>query len=462
MMEGTNAFVAALLIDILFDILSAAVIVAFCNVFMVRCTSKRRFLVLFLLNCTGSLLLLNLLGANMGTVGNIAIPLLTALPMIFYGYSCTLWQAVFFDAASYAFLCMMDYITQISFAAISGHSVAVLRSHVEGYLLMGLAARSVEITLAHILGNLRRKSTKQIELPWLYWFSMLLGPALIFMFYRFFVQESAAEATPDVFIAWAGVVLILVQLLLLWQIEHINAERQKQEEIKALQKEAALRMENTAQLAAAYEAQRKASHDYSNHLAVLQELLRSKKIAEAHQYLCDLSDVNNTMLVVSTGDPVVDAVLNQKYTQAKESEILIRFKVNDITSLCMERKDLVTVLANLLDNALEASVKAEGEKIIVFKLLKTSAAKVVLSVRNPSEPVEIINGAISTSKGDPRMHGYGLRNIRYILEQYHCPYTFHWKDGWFTFAAELPCHTQMEKECASENEIFGGTLCKER
>lgn len=450
-----------IVLDIFFNVLSMMVTVAFCDGFMERRAAPRRFFLLVSFNVIGNTLLLNLLGASMGTVGNIIIPLLAALPMVFYGYSCTPWQAVFFDAAGYAFLCMMDYITQITFSAISGYSVAVLRARVESYLLMGLAARSVEIALAHILGKLRRKGTRQFALPWPYWLGMLLGPALIFMFYRFFVEESVTQASPDAFIAWAGIALILVQLLLLWQMEHIHAERQKQEQIKALQKEAELRIESTTQLAAAYETQRKASHDYTNHLAVLQELLRNKKIEDAQHYLCELSDANNTMLVVSTADPVVDAVLNQKYVQAKERGVLIRFKVNDITSLCIERKDLVTVLANLLNNALEASEKAAGEKIVVFKLLKTSADKVVLSVRNTSEPVEIVDGNIPTSKEDSRLHGYGLRNIRYILEQYHCPYTFHWKDGWFVFAAELPCHTQMETECASENEILGGTLRKE-
>ena len=55
-------------------------------------------------------------------------------------------------------------------------------------------------------------------------------------------------------------------------------------------------------------------------------------------------------------------------------------------------------------------------------------------------PVQITNGQIPTSKENPLLHGYGLQNIGSILEQNHCPYTFEYRDGWFIFAAELPCN----------------------
>ena len=39
-----------------------------------------------------------------------------------------------------------------------------------------------------------------------------------------------------------------------------------------------------------------------------------------------------------------------------------------------------------------------------------------ISVRNTSEPVVIINGSIPTTKPEPQLHGFGLANIRLILD----------------------------------------------
>lgn len=261
------------------------------------------------------------------------------------------------------------------------------------------------------------------------------------------MRADAENPLSNAFVGWIGSSLVFVQMLLLWQTIHIQTEKQKQAEILALQKETELRLESTAQLSAAYEAQRKATHDYTNHLAVLQELLHDGKAAKAQQYLNELTQAPSAAPVVYTGTAVLDAVLNQKYAQAKAAGGCIRFQIADIPGLSVSQKDFVTVLANLLDNAIEAARQAENDKSIVFKLLPVSSCKAILCVRNTAMPVQITNGQIPTSKENPLLHGYGLQNIGSILEQNQCPYTFEYRDGWFIFAAELPCN-------AGESDTF--------
>ena len=61
-----------------------------------------------------------------------------------------------------------------------------------------------------------------------------------------------------------------------------------------------------------------------------------------------------------------------------------------------------------------------------------------ISVRNTSEPVVIISGSIPTTKPEPQMHGFGLANIRLILEKYSGEYTMFYENGWFQFTADIP------------------------
>ena len=62
----------------------------------------------------------------------------------------------------------------------------------------------------------------------------------------------------------------------------------------------------------------------------------------------------------------------------------------------------------------------------------------LISIRNTSMPVSIINSHIPTDKEPREEHGYGLSNVRHIMELLHAEYAFRYADGWFQFGAEIP------------------------
>ena len=65
-----------------------------------------------------------------------------------------------------------------------------------------------------------------------------------------------------------------------------------------------------------------------------------------------------------------------------------------------------------------------------------------ISIVNPSRPVQIIGGQIATTKPDPLLHGFGLRNVEgYSGKNYHAEYTFSFEDGRFIFTGRLARYT---------------------
>lgn len=79
---------------------------------------------------------------------------------------------------------------------------------------------------------------------------------------------------------------------------------------------------------------------------------------------------------------------------AKKNNIDIRFKVNDLSGIQVAPIDLVIIIGNLLDNAIEACVKLPaGEREIYAQLLLEDT--LFLSFRNTSPPVEIVNSYIA-------------------------------------------------------------------
>ena len=100
----------------------------------------------------------------------------------------------------------------------------------------------------------------------------------------------------------------------------------------------------------------------------------------------------------------------------------------------MPEEDLVTLLANLLDNAIEACEKLDT---IQFKMV-LEEGQLILSVRNPvNTPVQIKNNMIVTSKKDSLHHGIGLSNVDAVIKKYGGTSVLACDNGCFSFSALL-------------------------
>ena len=163
------------------------------------------------------------------------------------------------------------------------------------------------------------------------------------------------------------------------------------------------------------------------------------KICDVLNYVETLNgNLRESADVVNTNHAVVNVVLNQKYQCALEKNITMILSVNDLSGLTMGEEDLVTLLVNLLDNAVEACEKLEERRIIRFKMVLEDG-ELILSVSNPvAEPVIIDGKKIATTKKDGRNHGIGLLNVNGVIERLGGTSALRCEDGWFCFSAMIP------------------------
>lgn len=136
---------------------------------------------------------------------------------------------------------------------------------------------------------------------------------------------------------------------------------------------------------------------------------------------------------------IVNAILNTKYQEAISKHIVFVFKVNDLSRIGIDDEDLVVVLANLLNNAIEACEKCEEKKIIKFKFMVEDEL-IILSVKNTyNQPLVYDNDEIRTSKTvEPEAHGVGIKNIIRIVEKYEGEYVIQHNKMEFYFSLIIP------------------------
>jgi sensor histidine kinase regulating citrate/malate metabolism len=123
-------------------------------------------------------------------------------------------------------------------------------------------------------------------------------------------------------------------------------------------------------------------------------------------------------------DPVVSALLLGKSAQAVERGIRLRIDDDtDVTDLPVEQRDAVTILGNLLDNALEAVSETPDREVVVWLRASTDAMHLRVSDSGTGLPPDLAEQVFqrgwSTKPSDgPVGRGLGLALVVQAVRKY--------------------------------------------
>ena len=93
--------------------------------------------------------------------------------------------------------------------------------------------------------------------------------------------------------------------------------------------------------------------------------------------------------------------------------------------------DLVNLLANSLDNAIESSLQQKKRKEIAIAI-KNKRNYLWIEIKNAiSSSVLQKNAKLLTTKANRKYHGFGTESIRNLVEKYDGGTEYYEKDGWF-------------------------------
>lgn len=190
-----------------------------------------------------------------------------------------------------------------------------------------------------------------------------------------------------------------------------------------------------------YDKQRKLTHEYRNQIMCIESLLTLENYKKLQEYVKGVSGhLNKQLDYIRTNNVMVDAILNSKYQEMLDKNIVFIFKINDLSQIKICEEDIVVILSNLLNNAIEACEKCSRQKVIKMKFVKENDS-VVLSVKNTYNGELIIKDMeIQTSKKyDINEHGIGIKNIIEVITKYHGLYAIKNDQKEFYFSIILPC-----------------------
>lgn len=167
---------------------------------------------------------------------------------------------------------------------------------------------------------------------------------------------------------------------------------------------------------------RKYRHDFRHHVSTMERLVEEGEYLELKGYLNQLykQDLDlKQKMAVYTGNYIVDAVITGIVEQKKYENVEFQCVGKLPEKLYIEDVDICGVLANALENAMEASL---GSQIKQCVSMKTGCYEniVTFQIKNTYDSekyAELSKGQFATSKNEDG-HGYGISNMYRIAKQY--------------------------------------------
>ncbi len=167
---------------------------------------------------------------------------------------------------------------------------------------------------------------------------------------------------------------------------------------------------------------RRFRHDMNNHLSTVRSLFDSGNLKDAGDYLRELETQMTVHTRVFCKNSIVNAVLNAKYNLAQEHGIDSFFHIDLDRLAGMDSVSLCSLFSNTLDNAIEASLRIPDpkERRMSVKARVTENGYFTFEVTNAKKNRILLDekGRIQSDKGDSTIHGFGLSNVREIVEKY--------------------------------------------
>ena len=260
----------------------------------------------------------------------------------------------------------------------------------------------------YVLYSNYKKNRKIRSHYYLYFSVIILAVCLLLSYATLYIcrREPESQIMPLLFSTLIILVLLCISLYdkFLVLIEE-NANYKMQAEINRLQTDYALQIDENLKIL------RSVRHDIKNHLIIIDGYAAQKKFEKIHEYISRIGDRFKDTAPIQTSSTAVSAILNEKSALAQQKNISCEITCN-FPSLKIDDFTMITILGNLLDNAITAASKC-SDGWIKADLQQEDSILVITVDNSHAERIREKDGVFTSTKTDNAdIHGIGIKNVR--------------------------------------------------
>lgn len=163
---------------------------------------------------------------------------------------------------------------------------------------------------------------------------------------------------------------------------------------------------------------RKIKHDMKNHMYAIKNMAKNNMSKDIITYTNDiLGKIEGEKVYINTGNYLIDGILNVKFEEMKNQGIDFKYDVKIPEGIKLPEFEVITILGNLLDNAIEG-VKLIKDNRYIEVFISYKDSNLLIKIVNTFDGLVIKdNKGFISRKGEKAYHGIGLENVREQVEK---------------------------------------------
>ncbi len=257
---------------------------------------------------------------------------------------------------------------------------------------------------------------------------------LVFAIY----SDQTAYDRNIVFLGIISAAMFFISMLVMNMMVKISKGNEAYTQNLIIQKEKEMYKSETEQASEYIKEISTLKHNMKNKIYCIGELINDNNIEEAKN-LCGTVrlELESSSEFINTKNAYLNSIMNVVYKKSKENGI--DFSMNGTCTLKnIEESDLITIVGNLCDNAIEAVKNYdEGEKIISVSFMQQGGFYLINVKNSIKESVLARNPNLKSEKKNSVFHGHGINTVKELAKKYDGEITFKETDGMFVASVML-------------------------
>lgn len=343
--------------------------------------------------------------------------LLTFIINILFAYFCfkiNIKKIIFYSILLVIFSFALELITVFIISTVTKSEINAYVDNLALFVIDCSISKSLYFLTCLILSNFIKKEKSSIKIPFaLYLYPAVIVSALV-LFWNICVDYDLSNmhqillSIISVAMFFSAAILFIVYqdnvakenqyLIIEQEIEKSNIDKKFYDILEQQNKQLMIY-----------------AHDTKNHLNAIKALNKNEQIDE---YLTKMTDeLKAHSSTCHSGNHTLDVIINKYVTECEMKNIGFDFDIRLSNLKIADDYDLVTILGNVLDNAVESAYNAQN-KNISLRTNKVNTYDSIIVTNSCDTPPQSVNGELKTTKKDKKSHGLGIQSVMKILKKY--------------------------------------------
>lgn len=320
---------------------------------------------------------------------------------------------IFISIYTVAIIFTLSSVTLFLFSYITGLST---KSHIEDFsywrVIIVYICRIFEFLVFKFIVRINT-NYKLSKKEWIPFIALPLATwgGVTFMTQATIVSESVL---PQMF--YIAIIMVAMNIIIGFFMFKIKQDEKVRLEYELSKLEQANKEKMTADLIAWSDNLDSVKHDMEKHFLAIQVLAEVGKNDEIIEYSQKIikEKLNSVHQSVLTKNEIFNAVVNTKLAICKQKGISANINIDNEAVKYINNSDIAVLFGNTLENAIEASEKADIPRIVLKVQLQDEYVSIYIENSFNSEYSDI---NLKTTKKDKKYHGIGTKNIKRVVEE---------------------------------------------